>query len=310
MNDPENQGSAEPVKQVGKQQGGRRIQNNRRYRNPRSRQQSNNYVNQLGDEVEIATQSIETEGVMMTVELKKNNRGKFIKLVDNKNESRRQRIIMSLLCSWQMCDKLNHLIEELKSLPPHNPDDLIMAQKNVKTMSGRPAAVPAYLEGRLKSESIIIENRRYYLDLKENAKGRFVSITLMSQRARAQISLVAEGMTELLSVIRKIIQENCDKNEVEDNNSDLLSQLKSQAFRSERKMFYFDVGANFNGLFCRISEVTPNYRTAITVPETRWQQFRDIMTEYIDISAKFKKERGVEEITEGVDKMKVEENGN
>jgi hypothetical protein len=280
---------------------GRRLQ--RRNRKPRSRQQSNNYANALGEETDIASLSIDDEGVQILVELKKNNRGKFLKLIDNKNETRKHRIFMSLLCSSQMCDKLSILIEELKQLPPHNPEELVQAQKNVQTLSGKPASVPAYLEGRLKSESIIIENRRYYLDLKENNTGRFLSITLMTQRSRAQVTLVADGMVKLLDTIKKIINDNCEKNEVEDNNSDLLSQLKSQAFRSDRKMFYFDVGANFSGLFCRVSEVTPNYRTAITIPESRWTQFRDIMNEYVDIASKFKKEN--------VSEVKTEvENGN
>jgi len=233
----------------------------------------------------------------------------FLKLIDNKNEARKQRIIMSLPCSWQLCDKLNVMAEGLKQLPPYNPDDLVAAQKNVKTMSGKPATVPTYLEGRLKSESIIIENRRYYLDLKENTYGRFLFITLMTQRARVQIKLNADGIVQLLNGVKKIIDENCDKKEVEDNNCDLLSQLKSQAFRSDRKMFYFDVGANFSGLFCRVSEVTPNYRTAITIPESRWLQFRNIMAEYVDIAEKFNKDNNVEEITKDVRKIKIDSNG-
>jgi hypothetical protein len=305
MNDRESKGEAVKSDEVkGKHQAKRMT---KPVRKPRSRQQSNSYVNALGEEVDIASVSLDAEGVQLIVELKKNNRGKFLKLIDNKNDSRKQRIILSLSCAWHLCEKLNLLIDELKQLPPYNPDDLVTAQKNVKTLSGKPVAVPAYLEGRLKSESIIIENRRYYLDLKENSRGRFLYITLMTQRVRVQISLKADGIVDLLNCIKHIIDDNCSKDEVEDNKSDLLSQLKSQAFRSDRKMYYFDVGANFGGLFCRVSEVTSNYRTAITIPESRWVQFQDIMTEYIDTAEKFKKDNGVL-LTKGMKDIKLEAN--
>jgi hypothetical protein len=32
-------------------------------------------------------------------------------------------------------------------------------------------------DGKLKSETITKDNRRYYLDLKENARGRFLRVT-------------------------------------------------------------------------------------------------------------------------------------
>ena len=38
-----------------------------------------------------------------------------------------------------------------------------------------PESVPD--DGKLKSEMMIKDNRRYYLDLKENARGRFLRVT-------------------------------------------------------------------------------------------------------------------------------------
>lgn len=35
-------------------------------------------------------------------------------------------------------------------------------------------------DGKLKSEMMIKENRRYYLDLKENSRGRFLRVSLKS----------------------------------------------------------------------------------------------------------------------------------
>lgn len=39
-----------------------------------------------------------------------------------------------------------------------------------------PDTVPE--DGKLKSEMMIKDNRRYYLDLKENARGRFLRVSI------------------------------------------------------------------------------------------------------------------------------------
>ena len=55
---------------------------------------------------------------------------------------------------------------------------------------------------------------------------------------------------------------------------------EGQHFRTENKKFYFDIGQNNFGVFMRISEVKSTYRTSITIPESSWARFRDIMNDY------------------------------
>jgi len=49
----------------------------------------------------------------------------------------------------------------------------------------------------------------------------------------------------------------------------------------EIKIFYFDIGSNNRGIFLRISEVRPNFRTTITIPEKVWSRFRDNINDFI-----------------------------
>lgn len=46
---------------------------------------------------------------------------------------------------------------------------------NISSGPPNPENVPE--DGKLKSEIMIKENRRYYLDLKENARGRFLRVS-------------------------------------------------------------------------------------------------------------------------------------
>ena len=44
-------------------------------------------------------------------------------------------------------------------------------------MSGPPSSETVPDDGKLKSEVMVKDNRRYYLDLKENQRGRFLRVT-------------------------------------------------------------------------------------------------------------------------------------
>jgi len=124
---------------------------------------------------------------------------------------------------------------------------------------------------------MIKDNRRYYLDLKENARGRFlrvseyfyfsknnlpiknvciilllqVSQTITRGGPRSQVAIPAQGMIEF-----------------RDNLTDLLDEFGTddggfkgdlpdgRHMRVDNKNFYFDVGQNNRGIYMRISEVT------------------------------------------------------
>jgi hypothetical protein len=48
---------------------------------------------------------------------------------------------------------------------------------SIKYFLGPPNPENVPEDGKLKSECIVKENRRYYLDLKENARGRFLRVS-------------------------------------------------------------------------------------------------------------------------------------
>ena len=48
-------------------------------------------------------------------------------------------------------------------------------------------------DGKLKSEMMIKDNRRYYLDLKENSRGRFLRVSVSDINFYFLVNLLMEG---------------------------------------------------------------------------------------------------------------------
>ena len=62
-------------------------------------------------------------------------------------------------------------------------------------------------DGKLKSTHIVGGTRRYYLDLKENQRGRFLRVSQTQPRGgpRSQIAIPAQGMEEFKSTLSGLL---------------------------------------------------------------------------------------------------------
>ena len=56
---------------------------------------------------------------------------------------------------------------------------------------------------------------------------------------------------------------------------------QNKHLRIENKNFYFDIKRNQQGRYMSISEVKGNYRNSILVPESGWENFRDVLDDYV-----------------------------
>ncbi|KAK2725271.1 hypothetical protein QYM36_001649 [Artemia franciscana] len=175
-------------------------------------------------------------------------------------DGRRSQIYLAMSTAADFRDHLSTFSDYYASLGPPNPENL-----------------PE--DGKLKSEMITKDNRRYYLDLKENSRGRFlrVSQTIARGGPRAQIAIPAQGMIEFRDALTDLLEE------FGTDDGGFKGELpEGRHMRVENKNFYFDIGQNNRGIYMRVSEVKTNYRTAITIPEKSWSKFRDIFSEYCD----------------------------
>ncbi|XP_052122156.1 transcriptional activator protein Pur-beta isoform X4 [Frankliniella occidentalis] len=218
--------------------------------------------NQQGEQ-ELATKMLQIQSKRFYLDVKQNRRGRFIKVAEIGADGRRSQIFLALSTAADFRDHLSSFSDFYASLGPPNPESM-----------------PE--DGKLKSEMMIKENRRYYLDLKENSRGRFlrVSQTITRGGPRSQIAIPAQGMIEFRDALTDLLDE------FGTDDGGFKGELpEGRHMRVENKNFYFDIGQNNRGIYMRISEVLQvksNFRTAITVPEKSWARFRDIFADYCD----------------------------
>lgn len=103
---------------------------------------------------------------------------------------RKSRLLLSMSAAREFRDHLTSFSELYASLGPPNVDNC-----------------PE--DGKIKSEVIIKENRRYFLDLKENPRGRFlrVSQSISHGGPRSQIAIPAQGMIEFRDALTDLLEE-------------------------------------------------------------------------------------------------------
>ncbi|KAL7291360.1 hypothetical protein TKK_0014957 [Trichogramma kaykai] len=215
-------------------------------------------------EQELATKMLQIQSKRFYLDVKQNKRGRFIKVAEIGADGRRSQIFLALSTASEFRDHLSTFSDYYASLGPPNPEN-----------------VPD--DGKLKSEKMIKDNRRYYLDLKENSRGRFlrvshpVSQTITRGGPRTQIAIPAQGMIEFRDALTDLLEE------FGTDDGGFKGELPDGRYmRVDNKNFYFDIGQNNRGIYMRISEVKTNFRTAITVPEKSWAKFRDVFADYCD----------------------------
>jgi len=266
------------------------------------------YNQQQGMETEeLASKMVYIQNKRFYLDVKQNRRGRFIKIAEVTPGGNKNRLTLSMPISAEFRNVLGDFIEFYATIGHTNPSD-------------QPPTNPEDRRHSLKSERITRENKRYFLDLKENDRGRFLRVRQQqafnnfNQDGRPmnppQIALPAQGMVEFRDALAGLIDEYGQDlaNEVELPQSTVVGNRRS-------KQFFCDVGRNQRGVFLRVTEQTRYYRSAITIPERHWKEFAQIFNEKIDEIATYNSQYGenktikedVDDLGEAVDDMKLEE---
>ncbi|XP_067940688.1 transcriptional regulator protein Pur-beta-like isoform X2 [Watersipora subatra] len=215
---------------------------------------------QQSGEQELDSKMLQIQSKRFYLDVKQNRRGRFMKVAEVGAGGRKSRLLLSMSNAAEFRDHLIDFTEFYETLGQPNPDN-----------------VPE--DGKLKSSHIVGGTRRYYLDLKENQRGRFLRVSQTQPRGgpRSQIAIPAQGMDEFKNTLGALLETYGT-----DDHETTVELPESKSMRVENKMFYFDIGQNNRGTYMRVSEVRSNFRTAITVPERAWTRLRDIISEYLD----------------------------
>ncbi|KAI1715717.1 purA ssDNA and RNA-binding protein domain-containing protein [Ditylenchus destructor] len=210
---------------------------------------------------ELATKVLSIQSKRFYLDVKQNDRGRFIKFAEVAGGGKKSRIFMSMHTSNQFKDMLTKFMDFLNGLRKEGGEG-----------------------GLLHSESLSNDKRRYFLDLRENNRGRFLRITqsCLLSGTRFSIAIPAQGIEELRDALTDLIEEYGEGYLDEPPQVELP---EARSFRSDNKNFYFDPGHSDRGDYIKISEVKPSLgvRSSITISARALPQFSEILS---DLQAK------------------------
>ncbi|XP_057676489.1 purine-rich element binding protein Aa [Corythoichthys intestinalis] len=214
---------------------------------------------------ELASKRVDIQNKRFYLDVKQNAKGRFLKIAEVGAGGNKSRLTLSMSVAVEFRDYLGDFIEHYAQLGPSNPGMVHDEPRRA-----------------LKSEFLVRENRKYYMDLKENQRGRFLRVRQTVSRGPGLVStqgqtiaLPAQGLIEFRDALAKLI----DDYGVDEEPTELP---EGSSVTVDSKRFFFDVGSNKYGVFMRVSEVKPTYRNSITVPYKVWSKFGNTFCKYAD----------------------------
>lgn len=242
---------------------------------------------------ELASKRLDIQNKRFYLDVKQNAKGRFIKIAEVGAGGSKSRLTLSMSVAAEFRDYFGDFIEHYAQLGPSSPEQI--AQSSAGDDGGPRRA--------LKSEFLVRENRKYYLDLKENQRGRFLRIRQTLNRgpgfgvgggggpggnvqAGQTIALPAQGLIEFRDALAKLIDDYGGEDEELSGGLGAAGGYgelpEGTSIMVDSKRFFFDVGSNKYGVFLRVSEVKPSYRNSITIPFKAWGKFGGAFCRYAE----------------------------
>ena len=137
--------------------------------------------------VDLASRTLVVESKSFYLDVKENTRrGRFIKLAEISSNGQKDQIMMTIPSAAQFCKHLEAMISFYHGLE----------------------GLEAVNSNNLLSKVIKKEDKNYYFDLKENARGRFLQVSEKTHRNwRNRIFIPADGMEEFNNHLKELIEE-------------------------------------------------------------------------------------------------------
>lgn len=259
---------------------------------------------------ELASKRVDIQKKRFYLDVKQSSRGRFLKIAEvwigrgRQDNIRKSKLTLSLSVAAELKDCLGDFIEHYAhlGLKGHRQEhgqskEQVSRRRQKHSAPSPPVSVGSeeHPHSVLKTDYIERDNRKYYLDLKENQRGRFLRIRQTMMRGTGMIGyfghslgqeqtivLPAQGMIEFRDALVQLI-EDYGEGDIEERrcgDDDPLELPEGTSFRVDNKRFYFDVGSNKYGIFLKVSEVRPPYRNTITVPFKAWTRFGENFIKY------------------------------
>lgn len=273
---------------------------------------------------ELMSKTLIIQNKRFYVDVRETASGKYVKLAEVLPGGRKSRLSLTLRVTRELRNHLTKFSEFYASLGPAPitsdgatssaaSSPLPGGEKAAQSESDAPASPKSEGANRvppLKSAVIYVGSgkssgkRRYYLDLKENRRGRFLQVSEAAQKdgftQRYRVAIPAQGLVEMRDTLSGILREFMPSSEESASNDvgakggdSKGSPIKVQDVKTGKedgelpiaksmkihpgKVIYFDPGTNPRGNFVKISQVTTRFRTSILLPTEALTQVGQIL---------------------------------
>lgn len=138
----------------------------------------------------------------------------------------------------------------------------------------------------LKTETLDIANKRFYIDAKENARGRFINIAELNNRGNRNHVILSMATARLIVEKLKSYAEKDKEMGSHDMATFKPNQenvITTETIRRDNRIYHVDLKENRMGRFLRLA-MTQSLaaHTRIAVPAEAFVQVADIVQAYLD----------------------------
>lgn len=137
-------------------------------------------------------------------------------------------------------------------------------------------------DGReLASKCLLLQQKRFYLDVKQNKRGRFIKVAEVNLKRKSRILFSMSTAAEFCDLL--LLFSNYDESQDDFPSQD--ERIKSERLQRDSRLYYFDLKENNRGRYLRCTQLSshgPGPRSQITIPEPNILEFRTTMLELLN----------------------------
>ena len=209
----------------------------------------------------VASRALTVARKLFYIDVWQGKRSQFVQVSEVTQSGGRTRIYLDMWAVEQFRDKLTDFCEYYARLGPVGVD-----------------AGPS--DGCLKSAMIVKRNRRYFLDLLENDRGRFLSVIQPGDEdRRIQLAIPAQGLVEVRNALTELLAEVSEEDVTSSTGDQLETPTTTSCLTMGDKELYFDMNNRYHGAIMRLCEIQRRgrHQSSIMIPAEYWGQFRRML---------------------------------
>jgi len=208
------------------------------------------------------SESMKIDMKVLFLDLKSNVRGRLLKISSKGNDTRSSIMLPGKSAQLQTFAK---------------------ALTDMLAMNESAAGGMAPSEETLAESTVQVQNKRFFIDLKSNLRGKFLKITeVMEGGSRNKIIVPGEGIVRFYEALHTNVGFNARSGGSQEPAADgKPSSVHSDMMTIDGKTFYLDLLDNARGRVMKVSQIASDQRTTIMLPALGLESFTNALADVL-----------------------------